>query len=139
MLFGLVLEMIYGLGIGNLVASVLGFATLLIAHFLASTGDTLIVLQAVLDTQFWLATHVVCVTLGYAATFVTGLLGIAYIFHAANPAGRSGRWAAPSLASCMARSASAFSSALSAPCWAGYGPTIRGAVFGAGIPRKTGP
>ena len=37
------------------------------------------VLQAVLDTNFWLATHVVCVTLGYAATFLTGLLGIIYI------------------------------------------------------------
>ena len=82
-LFGLVLEMIYRLGIGNLIASVAGFATLLIAHFLASGDDTLKVLQAVLDTQFWLATHVVCVTMGYVATFVAGLLGIAYIFHAA--------------------------------------------------------
>ena len=36
-------------------------------------------MQAVLDTQFWLATHVVCVTLGYTATFVAGLLGIIYI------------------------------------------------------------
>ncbi len=35
-------------------------------------------LQAVLDTQFWLATHVVCVTLGYAATYVCGLLGVVY-------------------------------------------------------------
>ena len=34
-----------------------------------------------LDTQFWLATHVVCVTLGYATTFVAGLLGIIYILH----------------------------------------------------------
>ena len=36
-------------------------------------------LQAVLDTQFWLATHVVCITLGYATTFVAGLLGVLYI------------------------------------------------------------
>jgi hypothetical protein len=36
-------------------------------------------MQAVLDTQFWLATHVVCITLGYAATFVAGLLGILYL------------------------------------------------------------
>jgi len=33
----------------------------------------------VLDTQFWLATHVVCITLGYATTLVSGLLGIVYI------------------------------------------------------------
>jgi ABC-type transport system involved in cytochrome c biogenesis permease subunit len=88
MIAGLALEVIYRLGIGNLIASVAGFATLLIAHFLASGGDTLIVLQAVLDTQFWLATHVVCVTLGYTATFVAGLLGIVYIAHSAATRGR---------------------------------------------------
>jgi ABC-type transport system involved in cytochrome c biogenesis permease subunit len=79
MLFGLVLEVVYRVGIGNVIASVIGFATLLVAHFLASSGDTLAVLQAVLDTQFWLATHVVCITLGYSATYVAGLLGIVYI------------------------------------------------------------
>jgi len=36
-------------------------------------------LQAVLDTNFWLATHVVIITLGYASTFFAGILGIAYI------------------------------------------------------------
>ena len=36
-------------------------------------------LQAVLDTNFWLATHVVCVTLGYTATFVAGFLGVAFV------------------------------------------------------------
>src|SRR4029450_6586246 len=36
-------------------------------------------MRAVLDTNFWLATHVVVVTLGYAATFVAGLLAVLYI------------------------------------------------------------
>ncbi len=36
-------------------------------------------LQAVLDTQFWLATHVVTINLGYAATFAAGAWGIVYI------------------------------------------------------------
>jgi ABC-type transport system involved in cytochrome c biogenesis permease subunit len=36
-------------------------------------------LVAVLDTNFWLATHVVVVTLGYAATFLAGFLAIVYI------------------------------------------------------------
>ena len=48
-------------------------------HFLAADGDTFTVLQAVLDTQFWLATHVTCITLGYSATGMAGLLGVAYI------------------------------------------------------------
>ncbi|HTU17258.1 MAG TPA: cytochrome c biogenesis protein CcsA [Gemmataceae bacterium] len=76
---GLLLEWLFRRGIGNLVASVLGALTMLIAHHLAGSGDTLEMMQAVLDTNFWLATHVTCVTLGYAATFVAGLLGILYI------------------------------------------------------------
>ena len=78
-LLGLGLELVYRMGIGNVIASVIGFASLLIAHFLGGDGDTFAVLQAVLDTQFWLATHVVCITLGYSATYVAGLLGILYI------------------------------------------------------------
>ena len=77
MLFGLAVEAIYRLGLGNIVAAVAGFATLLIAYFLSAGGDTITVLQAVLDTQFWLATHVVCITLGYAATYLAGLFGVA--------------------------------------------------------------
>jgi ABC-type transport system involved in cytochrome c biogenesis permease subunit len=80
-ILGLILEMVYRLGIGIVIASIAGFATLLIANFLAAMndGDTLGVLQAVLDTQFWLATHVVCINLGYATTYIAGLLGALYI------------------------------------------------------------
>src|SRR5437762_14350266 len=80
MILGLVLERIYRVGIGNIVASLVGFITLVIAHNLALGGDTMEMLRAVLDTNFWLATHVVVVTLGYASTFVAGLLAIHYIF-----------------------------------------------------------
>jgi len=77
---GLILECIYRLGIGNVIGAVAGFLGLAIAIFGLDDGsDTLGVLQAVLDTQFWLATHVVCITLGYATTFIAGLLGIVYI------------------------------------------------------------
>ncbi|QDT63436.1 cytochrome c biogenesis protein [Calycomorphotria hydatis] len=78
-LFGLVLERMFGYSLGNAVASVSGVATLLIAHSLAGDGDTFVVLQAVLDTQFWLATHVVCISLGYTTTYVAGLVGIVYL------------------------------------------------------------
>jgi ABC-type transport system involved in cytochrome c biogenesis permease subunit len=81
-LLGLVLEGIYKMGVGNIVASVTGFSTLVIAHYLSLDGDTFTVLQAVLDTQFWLATHVVCITLGYATTFLAGMIGIIYILGA---------------------------------------------------------
>jgi ABC-type transport system involved in cytochrome c biogenesis permease subunit len=78
-LFGLVVEALFRLGLGNIVAAISGFATLIIAYFLASGGDTITVLQAVLDTQFWLALHVTCITLGYAATYMAGLFGAVYV------------------------------------------------------------
>jgi ABC-type transport system involved in cytochrome c biogenesis permease subunit len=58
---------------------VVGFGTLIIAHNLSLGGDTMEMMRAVLDTNFWLATHVVVVTLGYASTFVAGILGIVFI------------------------------------------------------------
>ena len=76
---GLVLEKFYKDGIGAVVASVVGFVTLIIAHHLALTGDTMEMMRAVLDTNFWLATHVVVVTLGYASTFVAGFLALIYV------------------------------------------------------------
>jgi ABC-type transport system involved in cytochrome c biogenesis permease subunit len=76
----LFLERFYKNGIGNISASAIGFVTLLIAQNLQLDGDTLQVLRAVLDTNVWLATHVVTVTLGYASTFLAGVLGIIYIF-----------------------------------------------------------
>jgi len=78
-ILGLVLERIYRVGIGLIVASVVGFVTLVIAHNLALSGDTMEMMRAVLDTNFWLATHVVVITLGYASMFVAGLLAILYV------------------------------------------------------------
>ena len=76
----LLLERVFKVGVGAVVASFVGFVTLIIAHNLALGGDTMAMMQAVLDTNFWLATHVVVVTLGYASTFVAGTLAAAYIF-----------------------------------------------------------
>jgi ABC-type transport system involved in cytochrome c biogenesis permease subunit len=76
----LFLERFYRNGIGCVCASAIGFVTLLIAQNLQLDGDTLEMLRAVLDTNVWLATHVVMVTLGYSATFLAGFLGIIYIF-----------------------------------------------------------
>jgi cytochrome c-type biogenesis protein CcsB len=78
-LMGIILERVHRVGIGCIVSAVVGFVTLLIAHNLALGGDTMEMLRAVLDTNFWLATHVVVITLGYTATFGAGLLAIIYI------------------------------------------------------------
>jgi len=76
--FGLGLQKIYRHGMGGLVASLCGVLGLLVAYGLNS-GDTMPVLQAVLDTQFWLSTHVVTITLGYSATFLAGIMGFLYL------------------------------------------------------------
>jgi ABC-type transport system involved in cytochrome c biogenesis permease subunit len=76
----LVLERIYRNAIGSVAAGMIGFVTLLIAHHLSLSGDTLEMMRAVLDTNLWLATHVVIVTTGYAATFLAGFLALIYVF-----------------------------------------------------------
>jgi ABC-type transport system involved in cytochrome c biogenesis permease subunit len=78
-MLGLFLERFYKNGIGAVTAAGTGFLTLLVAHNLALDGDTMTMMQAVLDTNFWLATHVVVITLGYASTFLAGFLGSVYI------------------------------------------------------------
>jgi ABC-type transport system involved in cytochrome c biogenesis permease subunit len=75
----LVLEASYRNAIGSVAAGLIGFGTLLIAHQLALGGDTLEMMRAVLDSNFWLATHVVVVTTGYASTFLAGFLALIYI------------------------------------------------------------
>ncbi len=83
-IFGLLFEKIYPYAIGVVVAAALEFGALFIAHYLhIQDGATFKVLQPVLDTNFWLATHVVMVTLGYAATFFGGFIAIIYIVRAA--------------------------------------------------------
>ena len=78
-LVGLVLERIFRDGIGAACAGLIGFITLIIAHHLGGSGDTLEMLQAVLDTNIWLATHVVVVTAGYSAMFLAGFLAVLYV------------------------------------------------------------
>jgi ABC-type transport system involved in cytochrome c biogenesis permease subunit len=75
----LILERTFRDGIGAACAGAVGFGTLIIAHHLAGSGDTLEMLQAVLDTNIWLATHVVVITMGYSAMFLAGMLAIIYI------------------------------------------------------------
>ena len=75
----LILEAVYKNAIGTAAAGMIGFATLIIAQHLALAGDTLEMMRAVLDSNFWLGTHVVVVTIGYASTFLAGVLAVIYI------------------------------------------------------------
>ena len=77
---GILLERVWKNGIGAVATGVIGFVSLIVAHNLGLSGeDNLESVRAVLDTNFWLATHVTIVTLGYSATFVAGLLGALHL------------------------------------------------------------
>ena len=76
----IILEKIFPNGIGATAGGMTGFATMIIAHQLSLSGDTLEMMRAVLDSNFWLATHVIVITIGYSATFLAGFLAIIYVF-----------------------------------------------------------
>lgn len=72
-------ELLFRNGLNLLGCTLIGYITLMVAHFLSLDGDTMAMLQAVLDTNAWLATHVTTVTFGYSATFVAGFMGLVYL------------------------------------------------------------
>ncbi len=78
-LLGLLLEKRLKNGIILLAGCITGSITLLIAHHLATMGETMEVMQAVLDSNFWLSTHVITITIGYAGAIVAGTTAILYI------------------------------------------------------------
>ncbi len=77
-LLGIVLERMYRNGFGTAVASASGFASLLVAHHLSGDGDTMEMMRAVLDSNFWLATHVTTITIGYSGMFLAAAIAIAW-------------------------------------------------------------
>jgi len=60
------------------VAAASGFASLIVAHHLTGDGDTMEMMRAVLDSNFWLGTHVITITIGYSGTFLAGAIAIAW-------------------------------------------------------------
>jgi ABC-type transport system involved in cytochrome c biogenesis permease subunit len=76
---GYVLEITYKRYFGMIASAIAGFACLFISVNLSGDGETMGTMVAVLDTKFWLATHVITVTLGYTATFLAGGIGIIWI------------------------------------------------------------
>jgi ABC-type transport system involved in cytochrome c biogenesis permease subunit len=78
-LAGVFMERLFPLGVSILGSATIGAGTLIIAHNLGNDGDTMQMMQAVLDSNFWLATHVITITLGYSATFLAGAIALVYL------------------------------------------------------------
>ena len=75
---GLIVERMYRKGFGTAMAAIFGFASLIVAQHLGESGDTMEMMRAVLDSNFWLATHVITITIGYSGTFLAGAIAIGY-------------------------------------------------------------
>ncbi len=65
---------------GLIISSAISCLLIISANIFAADGDTLEVLVAVLNTNFWLATHVVCITTGYASALVAGTIAHLCLF-----------------------------------------------------------
>jgi len=78
---GLLFERVFKGGYALFAGSVLGFLTCLVAHNLElmEKRNQFEMMQAVLDTNFWLATHVVASPSGTWPPAFAGLLGIIYV------------------------------------------------------------
>lgn len=78
-LFSLVYEGRMRNGMGIIIATSVGMILQYIGLRFDADGDTMGMLTAVLDTNFWLSTHVVMITVGYAACLMCGLLAHIYL------------------------------------------------------------
>lgn len=79
---GIILEVINKNWLGLVVANSCGAILLMIADKFSSDGDTMQMLVAVLNSNFWLSTHVIAITVGYAGCCVAGVMGHIYILQA---------------------------------------------------------
>jgi len=78
-ILGIALELFKKKNIGILTGSLSGLLLLIISGRYALEGDTMGMLVAVLDSNFWLATHVITITIGYGGIVISGVLGHLYL------------------------------------------------------------
>jgi ABC-type transport system involved in cytochrome c biogenesis permease subunit len=91
---GLLVEALQRNGLGQVAASFSGLSLLLVAERFFDDGDTLHRVVAVLDSNFWLSTHVITITIGYAGCVVAGFIGHIYLLQTAFAPADTGRRAA---------------------------------------------
>ena len=75
MVLSVLLEYFRKDGLGIFIGSVSGSILHFVGFSYASDGDTLGMLVAVLNSNFWLATHVTTITIGYGASLMAGCVG----------------------------------------------------------------
>jgi len=80
---GLFIERVTRQGIGLTVAGFVGALGMFMSNrFMAlDAQDTMPTLEAVLITNFWLATHVTCINIGYAGAMLGSIVSMVYVIH----------------------------------------------------------
>ena len=78
-LISLIIEYIRKDGLGIFIGSISGSLLHYVGFGYAADGDTLEMLVAVLNSNFWLATHVTTIILGYGTSLMAGLIGHIYL------------------------------------------------------------
>lgn len=88
----LFLEAVIRNGVGVMVCGFLGALGMFMANrFMALDGqDTMPTLEAVLITNFWLATHVTCINIGYAGSLLAAVVSMVQLGYRAFHQGPSG-------------------------------------------------
>ena len=79
-LLGLIIEWKRRDGLGLIIAVIPGCILHFVGFKYAMDGDTMGRLVAVLDSNFWLSTHVVTITIGYGASAIAGLIATVYLY-----------------------------------------------------------
>ena len=79
--FALLLEFFNKNALSLLCGSIMGLSLMFISNKFSGDGDTIKVLQAVLDSNFWLSTHVVTISLGYTGVILAGIIAHLYIIY----------------------------------------------------------
>ncbi|MDQ7007961.1 MAG: cytochrome c biogenesis protein CcsA [Acidobacteriota bacterium] len=89
-LTGVVVELMRRDGYGILLGAIAGAILHFVGFGKAADGDTMGMLVAVLNSNFWLSTHVVTITIGYGCSLVAGLAGHLYlVFRAFRPSAKA--------------------------------------------------
>ncbi|MCO4782280.1 MAG: cytochrome c biogenesis protein CcsA [Candidatus Cloacimonetes bacterium] len=78
---GIIMEHYKRNGLNTLLTNISCIILLFISFGYEADGDTMGMLVAVLDSNFWLATHVVTITIGYGCSFVAGGVGHLYLIY----------------------------------------------------------
>ena len=78
-LFSVVIEYLRKDGLGIFIGSISGSLLHYVGFGYAADGDTMEMLVAVLNSNFWLATHVTTIILGYGSSLMAGLIGHLYL------------------------------------------------------------